>query len=98
MSNIRKLASYPKEFKLDAVKLAESVGSISKAANELGIPTTSLYRWVKEASAGSEAFRGRGNRTSDAEELRKLRLENKRLKETNEILKKAAKFFANESQ
>ena len=98
MSNIRKLATYTKEFKLEAIKLAEKNGSIPQTASELGISDKSLYRWVKEAAESHEAFRGRGKLTAEAEELRLLRLENKRLKETNEILKKAAKFFANDSK
>lgn len=98
MSNTRKLATYTKEFKQQAVQLAEKNGSVTKTANELGISDKSLYRWIKEHNLdSSEAFRGRGILTAEAQELRQLRLENKRLKETNEILKKATKFFASES-
>jgi transposase len=97
VSTLRKLNTYTKEFKLEAIKLAGKNGSIIQTAKDLGVSDKSLYKWVNEAKE-DYAFRGRGNRTPEAEELRQLRLENKRLKETNEILKKAAKYFASESK
>jgi transposase len=45
----------------------------------------------------SEAFRGNGKLTSEGEELRRLREENRRLKMERDILKKATAFFAKES-
>jgi transposase len=45
----------------------------------------------------SEAFRGNGKLTSEGEELRRLREENRRLKMEREVLKKATAFFAKES-
>jgi transposase len=45
----------------------------------------------------SEAFRGNGKLTSEGEELRRLREENRRLKMERDILKKATAFFARES-
>ena len=99
MSNVRKLATYTREFKLEAIQLAENKGSIPRTAKELGISDKSLYKWIKEHAADNkEAFRGRGKLTAEAEELRQLRLENKSLKETNEILKKATKFFVSQSK
>ena len=99
MSNIRKLATYTKEFKLQAVQLAEKKGSIPKTAKELGISDKSLYSWVREQKLDSpDSFRGRGNRTAEAEKIRQLERELRDLKETNEILKKATKFFASQSK
>ena len=91
-------SSYTKDFKLQAIKLAEKNGSIPRTAKELGITDKTLYSWVRALeNEGSDAFRGRGNLTEEAEKIRQLEAENKRLKETNEILKKATKFFASES-
>ena len=60
-----------------------------------------LYRWKDEIDAhGANAFLGKGSRqnTSKAkDDSAMLRAENKRLREENEILKKAAIFFAKES-
>jgi transposase-like protein len=43
MSNVKKLATYTKEFKLQAIQLAEKNGSIRVTARELGISDKSLY-------------------------------------------------------
>lgn len=58
-----------------------------------------LSRWVRESrDQGDDAFRGNGNLTTEQEELRQLREENKRLKMEKEILKKATVFFAKETK
>ena len=91
---------YSKEFKLDAVSLVADQGySCAEAARSLSLHATLLGRWVKEAQAGEgQVFRGNGRLTSDQEELRRLKVENKRLKMEKEILKKATVFFAAETK
>ena len=85
---------YTKEFKLEAVKLAEKIG-VPQASEDLGVISNLLYRWCKSAhKEGVDAFRGHGKLTERDEELRKLRQENKVLKQEREILKKATAFFA----
>lgn len=85
---------FSKEYKLEAVRLAEQRGA--RAASEsLGIDISLLYNWKKALkSEGAEAFRGNGNRTALEEENRQLRLEVRRLREEAEILKKASAYFA----
>jgi transposase len=87
---------YSREFKLEAVRLLEAGQKpAADLARELGVPRNKLYRWQKEiAKQGVEAFPGVGRRS--AAELDQLRRENTRLKEENEILKKAATYFARE--
>lgn len=91
--------SYSKEFKLDAIALVVEQGyTKAEAARNLGINANILWRWIKEADADDgHAFRGNGKLTPEQAELRKLREENKRLKMEREILKKAAVFFAKET-
>jgi transposase len=85
---------YAKEFKLEALKLAEQVG-VLRAAEDLGISKSQLYRWRELVKTeGGDAFRGHGRLTERDEELRKLRQEVKTLKMEREILKKATAFFA----
>ncbi len=85
---------YNKEFKLEALKLAEEIG-VPRACKDLGISDSAFYKWRKAAQTeGTDAFRGNGRLTERDEELRKLRQENKVLKQEREILKKAAIFFA----
>ena len=88
---------YTKEFKAEAVTLAEKREKpITQIASDLGLNESVLFRWVTEAREaagnGNQAFPGHG-RPKDAE-LARLRKENKALREANEILKKAAVIFA----
>jgi len=89
---------YSKEFKLEAVALAQKrEKSVSQIAADLGINENMLRRWIqtsRQTAGGTlQTFPGHG-RPRD-EELARLRKENKVLREANEILKKAAVIFAN---
>jgi transposase len=96
----QKRKHYSKQFKIDAVKLVTEQGfNVSEAARNLGIHHSSLRHWKRQLeSAGNQAFPGKGNLSSDKEELNRLRKEIKRLRMERDILKKAAAFFAKESQ
>jgi transposase len=66
--------------------------AIRSVGEKLGIRTESLRRWVRQAE------RDRGERpgltTDERQRLKQLERENFELKRANEILKKAAAFFA----
>ena len=89
---------YSKEFKLDAVSLVVDQNySRIEASNSLGIKSNLLGRWIKEHEKDSgQAFRGNGKLTEDQEELKRLKIQIKRLEMEREILKKATVFFAKE--
>lgn len=92
---------YTAEFKRQAIELAarEDVGPI-RAARDLGISTSVLYRWRLQAQkAGEAAFPGQGRMTltPQEQEIQRLRKENEILRQEREILKKAAAFFAKEN-
>ena len=91
---------FSKQFKIDAVKLVTEQGyKVSEAARNLGIHHSSLRRWKKQFETnGNQAFPGKGHISPEKEELDRLRKEVKKLRMEREILKKAAAFFANESQ
>ena len=95
----RKYKQYSKEFKCEAVKLAdESDKPVTQIARELGIRVNQIYKWRKELNEKSEdAFAGQGKQTGKAAELSKLKREVERLRMENEILKKAAIYFAKEN-
>jgi transposase len=85
------------EFKAEAVKLLEERGRPAQAvAEELGIHPNQLRTWRNErlAAGSAEAL---AKQKAEAAELVRLRREVKRLEQENEILKRAAAFFAREA-
>jgi transposase len=90
--------AYTLEFKQETVKLITEQGySHAEASKRLGIPSSNLSRWVKELTSGVSKLSVKKVLSPEQKELEELRKENKRLKMEREILKKAAAFFANES-
>lgn len=87
---------YSTEFKLEAVKRIERTGEpVSKVAAELGVKPTTMQGWVKKHKQSPQSpFPGSGHLKPEDEKLKKLEKELKDLKEENEILKKAAAYFA----
>lgn len=84
--------TYTDEFKREAVHLCEQRGNISAVARDLGIDDSILRDWKIRLSSGADCpFPGKGN-PQDAEMAQLLR-ENVRLREDNEILKKAVGIF-----
>lgn len=93
-----KRIEHTKEFKREAVRLMESIDKpVAQLARELGINRNQLYKWQKEIQTkGADAFGKPGPKATAANELARLKRENKRLQEENEILKKADAYFARE--
>ncbi len=91
---------YSKEFKLDAVSLVTDQGYTRiEAARTLEINANMLGRWVQEnRSDDGQAFRGNGKLTPELEEIKKLKVQVKRLQMERDVLKKATVFFAAETK
>jgi transposase len=87
--------SFTEEFKHEAVRLAIERGNVSAVARDLGINESVLNRWKRQlqqqgqqSGSGSRPFPGNGN-PRDVE-MDRLRRELARVKQENEILKKAS--------
>lgn len=95
----KKRRQYTSEFKREAVELVTRENyTVAEAASSLGISRSMLDRWRREyREREKDAFPGTGHQAGEAEELKRLREENRRLRLEKEILKKAAAFFARES-
>ena len=74
--------------------------SLHAASTELGINRVSLHSWVKKYGTGKRArtktVRDQARSATDAERIRQL--ENARLREERDILRKAAKYFVEETR
>ena len=92
---------YTDEFRGEAVRLAESVG-VAAAAKRLGVPDGNLRNWVNRGRAGKlESVEVKPVKRSLAEmeaENSRLRRELESTRLDLEIVKKAAAYFAKESQ
>jgi transposase len=88
---------YPQQFRLEAVELVRSGRSIRDVSDSLGVSQQALRNWVKQTQLDLHE-RDDGLTTNEREELRRLRRENARLRQEREILKRAAAFFAAETE
>ena len=94
---------YTDEFKVEAVRLGESIGG-NQAAKRLGIPDSSLWNWIRRSRAGklkmvdAAVVPVKRSITEIEAENSRLRRELASTKLDLEIVKKAAAYFAKESR
>ena len=87
---------YPPEFRQRAVELArQREKPLRQLATDLGISDQTLHSWLKRADI--DEGRREGLTTEERAELVRLRRSNRVLEMENEILKRAAAFFAREN-
>jgi transposase len=85
---------YTQEFKIEAVKQVTDRGySIAEVSERLGICSKTLYHWRSQLSEQSTIVKPKSS--DDQLRIAKLESELKRVKEERDILKKAARYFAN---
>jgi transposase len=86
---------FPAEFRRDVVAVArKGEAPLSQIARDFGISESCLHRWLKIADT-DEGIRP-GTTSTESAELRELRKRNKLLEQENEILRRAAAYFAKE--
>jgi len=91
MSNQR----YTLEFKEEAVRqVLERGHSVAEVSDRLDVSAHSLYKWIK-AVQPSESEQTEKELVEAKKEILKLRAELRRSEEERDILKKAARYFAN---
>jgi len=88
---------YPPEFRREAVQLVRAGRSVKDVADSLGCSDQSLHNWVKQDQLDRHE-RDDGLTSAERDELRELRRRVKRLEQEREILKRAAVFFAAETE
>ena len=90
------MARYPAEFRERAVELARlHEKPVKQLAADLGISDQTLHNWLNQAEI--DAGRREGLTTEERAELVRLRRANRVLEMENEILKRAAAYFAREN-
>ena len=89
-------AAKPVEFRRRAVELArEGSKPVAEIAKDLGISESGLRRWMAQAEV--DEGKREGLTSAEKQELIRLRRDNRTLQLENEILKRAAAYFAKEN-
>ncbi len=87
--------AYPPEFRRDVIAVArQGQTPIAQVAKDFGITESCLRRWLKAAEV--EDGDRPGVTAKESEELRELRKRTRLLEQENEILRRAAAYFAKE--
>jgi len=87
---------YPPEFRQRMIELVRAGRKPEELAKEFEPTAQTIWNWLKQADLDT-GRRTDGLTTAEQEELRRLRRENRQLREEREILKKAAAWFARET-
>lgn len=88
--------AFPVEFRRDVVAVArKGDATLREIAADFGISESCLHRWLRQAEIDDGAREGASS--SELNELRALKRRNRTLEQENEILRRAAAFFARET-
>jgi transposase len=89
--------AYPDEFRREAVQMLRAGRTPRELAQSLGVSEQTLRNWRRQDQVDRQE-RDDGLTSDEREELRRLRRENVRLKQERDLLKRAAAFFAKETE
>lgn len=98
------MSRYSEQFRRDAVALYENNEDLSlhAASAELGVNRSSLFSWLQQYGTGKrariKAVHDKAQAANDSERIRQLEKEVSKLREERDILRKAAKYFAEETR
>lgn len=88
---------YPREFREGALALVRDGRPAAQVARELGIADSCIRNWIRQDQLDRHERDG-GLTSAEREELKELRKRVRRLEQEKDILRKAAAFFARESE
>jgi transposase len=89
--------AYPDEFRRGALQMLRAGRTPRELAEALGVSEQTLRNWRRQDQVDRHE-RDDGLTSDEREELRRLRRENARLKQERDLLKRAAAFFAAETE
>jgi transposase len=89
--------AYPDEFRREAVQMLRAGRTPRELAESLGVSEQTLRNWRRQDQRDRHE-RDDGVTSDERDELRRLRRENARLKQERDLLKRAAAFFAAETE
>lgn len=94
----RKRRTFDTDFKLQVVQMIRKQGlSVSQVCRDMNLGETAVRRWLQQFEAEQLGHAGIGKPlTAEQQRIRQLELENRQLKQDNDLLKKASAFFARE--
>ncbi len=84
------MKKYNAEFKPMVVELYKTGRSVKELSREYGVSEVTIYKWIKQISPIASI----DDTEITLEEIKRMRQEMLRLREENEILKKAMPLFA----
>ena len=87
---------FPLEFKRDVVRVARRGDlTVPEVAHDFGVSEESVRRWMRQADI--DAGVKDGQTSAEQAEVVRLRRDNRRLEMENEILRRAAAYFAKDA-
>jgi len=89
--------AYPEEFRREAIELRRAGRTPRELAESLGVSQQTLRNWRRQDELDRHE-RDDGLTGDERDELRRLRRENARLMQERDLLKRAAAFFAKETE
>jgi transposase len=88
---------YPPEFRVETVRLLRlGAATIRQVSEDVGVSQQTLRNWLRQADL-DDGRRNDGLTSSEQEELHRLRRRVRVLEQEREILRRAAVFFARET-
>jgi transposase len=89
--------AYPDEFRREAVQMLRAGRTPRELSESLGVSQQTLRNWRRQDQVDRHE-RDDGLTSDERDELRRLRRENARLTQERDLLKRAAAFFAAETE